>query len=169
MDENVLLKIGYGFYIVGSKYGERINGQIANTVFQITAEPPRMSVCISRENLTYKYISKSKVFSVSILSISTDMKLIGKFGFRSGRDIDKFEDTKYNIGITGAPIIREDTVGYLEIEVEKNMDIGSHTLFVGKIVASENLNDGEPMTYAYYHIVKNGKTPKNAPTYIKRK
>jgi ferric-chelate reductase [NAD(P)H] len=109
------------------------------------------------------------VFSVSILSISTDMKLIGKFGFRSGRDIDKFEDTKYNIGITGAPIIREDTVGYLEIEVEKNMDIGSHTLFVGKIVASENLNDGEPMTYAYYHIVKNGKTPKNAPTYIKRK
>lgn len=167
MNENVLLKMGYGFYIVGSKYGERINGQIANTVFQVTAKPPQISVCINIDNLTHKYISKSKVFSVSILSINTDMKLIGKFGFKSGKDIDKFNNTKYRIGITGSPIVLENSVGYLEAKVVKSMDIGSHTLFVGTIIECENLGDGEPMTYAYYHMVKNGKSPKNAPTYIK--
>jgi len=168
MDKETLHKISYGLYIVSSKNDDRFNGQIANTVFQTTAEPPIMAVCINKKNLTHEFIKKSKIFTISILSEKTPMKFVGQFGFRSGRDLDKFKNINYKIGVNGAPIVLDNTIGYIECEVIGSMDAKSHTLFMGKVLDAEILNDGEPMTYAYYHEVKGGKSPKTAPTYIKR-
>ena len=167
MDLKALRKIGYGLYIVSSKKGDRFNGQIANTVFQVTSEPPAMAVCLNKQNLTNEFIKESGVFTVSILSKETPMKLIGHFGFKSGREIDKFKNVKYKVGVTGAPIVLENTIGYLEVEVINSLDVGTHTVFFGKIIDAEIIKEGEPMTYAYYHEVKKGKSPKTAPTYIK--
>ncbi|GAH20661.1 unnamed protein product, partial [marine sediment metagenome] len=105
MDKKALYKISYGLYIVSSKKGDKFNGQIANTVFQTTAEPPMVAICINKKNLTHEFIQKSKVFTISILSKETPMKFIGLFGFRSGRDLDKFKDVNYKIGIIGIPIV----------------------------------------------------------------
>lgn len=160
-------KINYGMYVVSSKMDKKLNGQIANTVFQITSEPPAIAVCINKQNLTHKFIEKSKVFTVSILSKETPMKFIGHFGFKSGKNLNKFKDVNYKPGITGAPIVLDNSIGYLEAEVINKMDAGSHTLFVGKVINAEITKDGEPMTYAYYHEVKGGKSPEKAPTYIK--
>ena len=167
MDLKALRKIGYGLYIVSSKKGDRVNGQIANTVFQVTSEPPIIAVCINKQNLTNEFIKESGVFTASILSKETPMKFIGHFGFKSGREIDKFKDMKYKVGVTDAPIVLENTIGYLEAEVINSIDMGTHTVFFGKIVNAEIIKEGEPMTYAYYHEVKKGKLPKTAPTYIK--
>jgi rubredoxin len=96
------------------------------------------------------------------------MQFIGRFGFKSGRDIDKLEGINYTFGATGAPIVLDHAVAYLEVEVTAEMEAGKHTLFVGEMVNAEVLDDSaEPMTYAYYHQVKRGKAPKTAPTYIK--
>lgn len=168
MNEKTLHKISYGLYIVSSKMDDRFNGQIANTVFQTTAEPPIMAVCINKKNLTHEFIKKSKIFTISILSEKTPMKFVGQFGFRSGRDLDKFKNVNYKIGVYGAPIVLDNTVGYIECEVIGSMDAMSHTLFLGKVLDAEIIKDGEPMTYSYYHEVKGGKLPKTAPTYIKR-
>jgi ferric-chelate reductase [NAD(P)H] len=168
MNEKTLHKISYGLYIISSKRNGKFNGQIANTVFQTTADPPIMAVCINKKNLTHEFIKKSNVFTISILSKETPMRFIGQFGFKSGRDLDKFKDINYEIGITGAPIVLDNTVGYIECEVVNSMDAKSHTIFIGKVLDAEILKDGEPMTYAYYHEVKGGKSPKTAPTYIKR-
>lgn len=168
MDKKALYKISYGLYIVSSKKGDKFNGQIANTVFQTTAEPPMVAICINKKNLTHEFIQKSKVFTISILSKETPMKFIGLFGFRSGRDLDKFKDVNYKIGIIGIPIVLDNTIGYLECEVISSMDAKSHTLFLGKVLNAEIINGREPMTYAYYHEVKGGVSPKTAPTYIKR-
>lgn len=167
MNPKTLHKISYGVYVVSSKRGEKLNGQIANTVFQITADPPTITVSINKQNLTHEFIEKSKVFVVSVLSQETPMKFIGRFGFKSGRDLDKFKDVNYKVGITGAPIVLENTIGYLEVEVVNSMDVGTHTVFVGKIVDAEIIREGEPMTYSYYHQIKGGRSPKTAPTYIK--
>ena len=167
MDLKALRKISYGLYIISSKKGDRINGQIANTVFQVTSEPPTISVCINKQNLTHEFINESGVFTASILSKETPMKFIGHFGFKSGREIDKFKDIKYRVGITGAPIVLENTIGYLEVEVINSLDVGTHTVFIGKMVDAGIIKEGEPMTYAYYHEVKKGRSPKTAPTYIK--
>jgi len=167
MDLNALRKITYGMFVVASKKGDKINGQIANTVFQVSAEPPLIAISINKLNLTHEYISESKVFSAAVLSEDTQMTYIGLFGFKSGRDTDKFKASKYKTGVTGVPIALDFTIAYFECEVIGSYDAGTHTIFVGKAVGSEILDDTkEPMTYAYYHEVKKGFSPKTAPTYI---
>jgi rubredoxin/flavin reductase (DIM6/NTAB) family NADH-FMN oxidoreductase RutF len=167
MDVKILHKISYGLYIVASRKGEKSNAQIANTVFQVISEPPTIAVSISKQNLTHEYIKDSKVFTVSILSKKTPLKFIGYFGFKSGKDLDKCTDIGYKIGITGSHIILENSIGYLEAKLINQIDVRTHTIFIGEIIDAKLINDEEPMTYAYYREIKGGKAPKTAPTYIK--
>ncbi len=166
MNLKALHMISYGLYLVSSRKGERLNGQIANTVFQITSEPPTIAVSINKNNLTHEFITESKVLSVSILCRDTPLSFIGNFGFKSGRDIDKFEGIDYKIGKTQAPVVIDNAVAYLEARVIQEVDVGSHTIIVGELVGADILKEGEPMTYAYYHQVKRGTTPKTAPSYV---
>ena len=166
MDKNALRSLGYGLYIVSSRKDKLFNGQVANTVFQICAEPLTVAVSINKENLTWEYIKKSQAFTVSVLSEATPLTFIGKFGFKSGRDIDKFKDTPYRLGTTGIPIITENTTAYLEAKVISETDVFTHTVFIGEVVDAGVLSEATPMTYSYYHMVKQGKTPPKAATYL---
>ncbi|HEY4711260.1 MAG TPA: flavin reductase family protein [Dehalococcoidia bacterium] len=166
MDIKALYKLSYGMFIVCSKKGDKVNGQVANTVFQITSEPPTIAVSINKNNFTHGYINESKVFTASVLSITTPLPFIGGFGFRSGRDVDKLIGINYRLGKTGAPVILDNTVAYIEANVIKQLDVGTHTIFVGEIADAEIINDKEIMTYANYHLVRRGVTPVTAPTYI---
>lgn len=167
-DITALFKINYGLYIVTSRKEEKYNGQIANAVIQVTAEPPKIAVCINKNNLTHEYIDSSGVFTVSILSKETPLTFIGLFGFKSGRDIEKFKDVNYELGEkTSVPIVKDHTVAFIECKVVDKFDVGTHSIFIGEVLNCGKLSDEEPMTYAYYHEVKKGKASKNAPTYIK--
>ena len=166
MNLNALHKLSYGMYIVASRKGDKLNGQIANTVFQITSEPPTVAVSINKQNLTHEYIKTSKVFSTSVLCQETPLPFIGGFGFKSGRNTDKLKGMNYKVGITGSPIFLDNATAYLEAEVIQDVDAGTHTIFIGKVVAAEILNENPCMTYEYYHQVKRGTTPKTAPSYI---
>ncbi len=168
MNLKVLHKCTYGLYIVTSKKGEAFNGQIVNTVFQLTSDPPTVAVSINKENYTHEFITASNVFVASILSTEAPMTFIGKWGFKSGREIDKLKETNFRIGKTGAPIVLDYCVGYIEAQVIKTADVGTHTLFIGKVVDCDVMAEGEPMTYAFYHEVKKGKTPRRAATYVEQ-
>ncbi|OGO31063.1 MAG: flavin reductase [Chloroflexi bacterium RBG_16_56_11] len=161
-----LQKLGYGMYVIGSFKGNKLNGQTANTVFQVTSEPPTVAVSINKKNLTHEYIKASKAFSASVLCQATPLSYIGNFGFKSGRDADKLKDIKYKVGVTGAPVFLDNATAYFEAEVIKEVDVGTHTIFIGRIIAAEVLTDEICMTYEYYHQVKRGTTPKAAPSYI---
>jgi flavin reductase (DIM6/NTAB) family NADH-FMN oxidoreductase RutF len=165
MDRRAFYKIGYGIYIVASGKEGKYGGQIANTVFQVTSEPATVAVSINKQNYTHGLIVASGNFTVSVLEEATPMTLIGRFGFKSGGDTDKFADTQVKTGITGIPVVTENATASFEAEVIGSMDCGSHTIFLGRVIESEVLSDAEPMTYAYYQKVKGGKAPKNAPTY----
>ena len=167
MDRVALQKCSYGMYIVCAAKDGRLNGQIVNTVFQITSEPPTVSVSINKQNLTHEYIQAGKAFTVSILPEETPMPFIGLFGFKSGRDIDKLATVNYKMGVIGAPVVVDNTLSYLECEVVGSMDVGTHTIFIGKIVDAVVLQEGRPMTYEYFHRMKGGKAPRTAPTYVK--
>jgi ferric-chelate reductase [NAD(P)H] len=164
-----LYKISYGVYVVSSVMDGRLNGQIANTLFQVTSEPLRLAVSINRTNLTWEFIRKSRVFAASILCEGTPLTFIGRFGFKSGRDIDKFAGLHYKTGETGAPIVLDNAVAYVEVRVTQEVEVGTHTLFIGEVVAAEMLTDETCLTYEHYHEVKRGKTPKAAATYIEEK
>ena len=169
MNLKALYKLGYGLYVVCSRKGDRLNGQIANTVFQITSEPPTIAVSINKNNLTHEFIRGSKVLAVSVLSQDTPLSFIGHFGFKSGRDIDKLEGINYKTDETRAPIVTDNTLAYLEARVIQEIDVGTHTIFIGELVGADVIKEGEPMTYAYYHQVKRGTTPKAAPSYVEEK
>jgi len=169
MNLKALYKLGYGLYVVCSRTGNKLNGQVANTVFQITSEPPTIAVSINKNNLTHELIKESKVLAVSILSQDTPLSFIGHFGFKSGRDIDKLEGINYKMGETQAPVITDNTLAYLEVKVIQEVDVGTHTIFIGELVGADVIEEGEPMTYAYYHQVKRGTTPKTAPSYIEER
>jgi flavin reductase (DIM6/NTAB) family NADH-FMN oxidoreductase RutF/rubredoxin len=164
-DRKALYAISYGVYVVTSHLGGKLNGQIANTVFQVTAEPPRIAVCINKANLTHEYISNNGVFAVSILDESVPMEFIGNFGFKSGREIDKLSEVNYKKGATGCPIVTDYALSTLEAKVINQVDVGTHTIFVGDLVGGEVLRQGKPLTYAGYHEKKKGRAPKSAPTY----
>ena len=167
MDVTALHKLSYGVYIVASKMNGRLNGQIANAVIQVTSEPITIAASINKQNLTWEFIKKSGVFSVSILCEDTPLEFIGRFGFHSGRDMDKFEGIKYKLGETGAPIVLDNAVACLEARVKQAVDAGSHTIFIGEVVNAEMVSNEVCMTYEHYHEIKGGKTPQAAATYIK--
>ncbi len=169
MDTKILRKISYGVYIVSSRKGECINAQTANAVMQVTSDPPQFALGINKENLTHEFIKESGLFAVSVLSQEAPLNLIGRFGFKSGREVDKFDGLAYRLGKNGCPILLEHTVGYLECKVVKDLDAGTHTIFIGEVVDGQVFKEGEPMSYAYYHLVKRGTTPKTAPTYVETK
>jgi len=160
-------KLSYGLYVICSTNGKNINGQIANVVSQITADPITIVTSINKQNLTHEYIEKSKQFSVSILNENTPMPFIGTFGFKSGRDINKFDHVQYKKTPNNIPIVTENSIGYLVAKVKQEIDEGTHTVFLADVTEAEVLSDEPPMTYAYYHECKGGVSPKTAPTYTK--
>ncbi|HNZ25975.1 MAG TPA: flavin reductase [Spirochaetota bacterium] len=166
MNIEAFYKISYGLYVVSSKNGDKFNGHVSNTVFQTTSTPPTLAICSNKQNLTCDYIAQSKVFSVSILEEDTDMKFIGNFGFKSGRDINKFENVNYKIGASGAPIVTDCSLAYLDCKVINSVDVGTHIMFIAEIIDAETIKEGSPLTYANYRQIKKGLSPKTAPTYI---
>ena len=167
LDRRVFRDLSYGLYIVTSKDGDKLNGQIVNTVIQVTSEPPRVAVIINKKNLTHEFIMSSKVFAAMVLDEKVSMVFLGPFGFRSGRDVNKFEKVAFRIGSTGSPIVTENTLSMIEASVSDHIDLGSHTIFLGDVVNSEVLNSGTPLTYKHYHEHLKGKTPPGAPSFVK--
>jgi flavin reductase (DIM6/NTAB) family NADH-FMN oxidoreductase RutF len=133
---------------------------------QITAEPPTIAVSLNKENYTHELILERKQFTISILDKKTPMSLIGTFGFKCGRTMNKMEHVTCIQKETLVPIITDYTVAYIEARLINQLDVGTHTIFIGEVVNADDLTNEEPMTYEYYHGVKGGLSPKNAPTYL---
>jgi ferric-chelate reductase [NAD(P)H] len=168
MDTKALTKIQYGIYIVSSYSDGKSSGQIVNTVFQITSDPVQLAVSLSKQNFTCELLLQSSKFAITALSEDAPFEFIGKFGFRTGRYIDKFENVQHIISENHIPIVTDYAAAVFETEVISKTDFGSHILFAGKVVDMQLINEKQnTMTYEYYHKVKGGIAAKNAPTYTR--
>lgn len=152
--EPALFRISYGLFVVGSLKDGKINAQTCNTAFQITSTPMRVVIGINKNNLTNEYIKESGVFTVCILGREHG-DMARHFGYRSGREVDKFEGVSYAAGVTGAPII-DRCIAYLECRVDRELsvDVGTHTMFVGEVVEGGVKSEEDPMTYAFFRQLK---------------
>lgn len=164
MNKNTFRSLSYGVYIISTLDGERLTGCVANSVMQITSSPATIAVSMNHDNYTNSCIEKSGRFAVSILTEQSNPELIGQFGFQSGKDVDKFEGVEA-LKTEGVSVIA-DACGYIVCKVIDKMETSTHTVFLGEVIDADVLKNEEPMTYAYYHKVVKGKSPKNAPTYI---
>jgi rubredoxin/flavin reductase (DIM6/NTAB) family NADH-FMN oxidoreductase RutF len=166
MKTNPLQFITYGMYIVSSLDGDRYNGQIANTLIQVTNDPVTIAISINKANLTHEMIMKSGLFSVSLLERDTPLKLVGKFGFKSGRLENKFLDTEYRVLSSGCPVVTNNSLCYFGARLINRLDCGSYSLFLGEVNEMTILKQGKALTYEHYHLDKCGTTPDTAPTFI---
>ncbi len=164
MAYNVLNDLTYGMYVVTTKYNDKKVGCFVNTVTQITSQTPVISISINKNNYTNEAIKINKKIGISILSEKTDPKVIGKFGFFSSKDVDKFDEIEY-IDIDDVPVVNENICGYLICQVINIIDVETHNIVLARVVDTKKENEDIPMTYSYYHNVIKGKVPKNAPTY----
>ena len=164
MNSKVLRTLSYGVYIVSTMDGERPTGCTANSAMQITSSPATIAVSINHDNYTNHCIDASGLFAVSILAETSAPSLIGHFGFQSGREVNKFDTVSFEMK-SGVPIIT-DSCGYIVCKVINKMETSSHTVFLGEVIDGDVLLSAPAMTYAYYHNVIKGKSPKTAPTYI---
>jgi len=164
MNQNAFQKLSYGVYVVSTWDEGRPTGCTANSAMQVTSEPATIAVSINHNNYTNLCIKNSGKFAISVLGEHSAPSIIGTFGFKSGRDNNKFEEVEHVI--KGYMPVVADACAYITCEVVDQMETDTHTVFLGKVLDADIMKQDESMTYAYYHNVIKGKSPKNAPTYI---
>ena len=169
IDNRALADMTYGLFIVGAKKDGKINAMIANSVFQVTAEPPKIAIALNKQSLTHDYIKETGFFCVQPIAQEADMIFLGNFGFRTGKNYDKFAKVSYKLSSQGLPIVLEHTLSWMAIKVNQTIDLGTHTMFIGLAEESEILKEGKPLTYDYYQMVLRGKTPRGATTFKENK
>ncbi len=151
MDKKAMYKLSYGLFVLTAKEGDKDNGCIINTAIQAASTPNQMSICVNKANYTHDMIMRTGLFNVSILSQQVKFDLFKRFGFQSGKDVNKFAD--FNLckrGENGLLYVTDGTNAYISVKVDKVEDLGSHTMFIGEVTDMEVLSDYPSVTYEYY-------------------
>jgi len=151
MDKAVMQDISYGLYVLTASMDGKDNGCIINTLSQVTSSPNRISVTVNKQNHTHDMIVKTGVFNVSFISEDAGFWMFEHFGFRSGRDCDKFGKMSYPVADNGVRYVDRCTRSYLSGRVVQTIDLGTHTMFIADVTGGEKICECPPMTYAYYH------------------
>ena len=150
-DLTALFKIGYGLYVVTSNDGKKDNGLIVNTVAQVTSTPNRIAVTINKENYSHHVIKQSGVMNVNCLTVEAPFSVFEKFGFVSGRNVDKFENFEPLRSDNGLVVLPRYINSFMSLKVESYVDLDTHGMFICTVTEARVLGDKETMTYSYYH------------------
>ena len=169
IDNRALADMSYGLFIVGAVKDGKINAMIANSVFQVTAEPPKIAIALNKQSLTHDYIKETGLFCVQPIAQEAGMVFLGNFGFRTGKNYDKFAKVSYKLSEQGLPIVLENTLSWMAVKVNQTIDLGTHTMFIGPVQDTQIIKEGQPLTYTYYQMVLRGKTPRGATTFKENK
>lgn len=167
IDKQAFHSLSYGMYVIGARFDDKDYGCVANTFAQVTSSPLQVSVALNKENATTAAVRQAGRFTASCLSEQADMQLIGTFGFHTSTELDKFAQHASARDEAGMPYVAEQCCAWFSAKVVSELDLGTHVLFVGEVQECAKIVDaGSPMTYAFYHQVKGGKTPPKASSYL---
>ncbi|MCI5801943.1 MAG: flavin reductase [Oscillospiraceae bacterium] len=164
MNTQAMFKLSYGLFVLSAREGEKDNGCIVNTVCQVTDTPLRVSVTVSKQNLTHDMILSAGTFCVSVLDESAPFSLFQRFGFQSGRSADKFKDVPAARAENGLLYLKEHSCAFLCGRVVQTVDLGTHSMFLADVTEGEVLSDLPAATYAYYHAHIKPAPPKQEKT-----
>lgn len=166
-DKQAFHSLSYGMYVIGTRCDGRDYGCVANTFAQVTSSPLQVSVALNKDNATTAAVRQAGRFTASCLSEQADMQLIGTFGFHTSTELDKFAQHASARDEAGMPYVAEQCCAWFSARVVSELDLGTHVLFVGEVQECAKVADAAaPMTYAFYHQVKGGKTPPKASSYL---
>lgn len=150
VEKEAMYKIPYGLFMLTTTDGKRQNGCIVNTVSMLTEDPKRIVVFVNKANYSEELLTKNKIFNVSVLSESVPFEIFKRFGFQSGRNVDKFEEGRYETSENGLYYLPEYANAFMSAKVVDSYDYGTHTLFVAEVTEAKKLSDEPSVTYEYY-------------------
>ena len=151
LDRSAMFKLSYGLFVITARDENKDNGCIVNTVSQITEKPLKISVTVNKANFTHDMIMKTKKFNVSVLTESAPFGVFEQFGFKSGKDSDKFSEIKKEERTkNGLRYLPEYTNSVISAETKECYDLGTHTLFIAEVSGAVVLSDEPSATYQYY-------------------
>lgn len=150
-DPKALFNIGYGLYVITSHDGIRDNGMIGNSVMQLTSSPERVAVAINKLNYSHDTILETREMNINCLTEDAPFKVFEEFGFKSGRDTDKFELCTPPRSDNGLVVLPKYINSYISLRVDNYIDLGTHGLFICTVTESAVVGEGKTMTYDYYH------------------
>ena len=148
-DLTALFNIGYGLYVVTSNDGTRDNGLIVNTVTQVTNTPNRIAVCINKANYSHHIIKQTGIMNVNCLDISAPFSLFQRFGFQSGRTVDKFDGFEPLHSQNGLAFLPRHINSFMSLKVERYVDMDTHGMFICTVTEARVMNKNETMPYTY--------------------
>jgi flavin reductase (DIM6/NTAB) family NADH-FMN oxidoreductase RutF/flavodoxin len=149
-DLTALFHIGYGLYVVTSHDGKKDNGLIVNTVTQVTNTPNRVAVTINKENYSHHVIKQTGKMNVNCLTEDAPFSVFEKFGFVSGRNVDKFAECEPLRSDNGLIFLPRHINAFMSLEVEQYVDLGTHGMFICSVTEARVISDRPTMTYTYY-------------------
>ena len=151
MNKKAMYKLSYGLFVLTAKENGKDNGCIINTAVQAASEPNQLSICVNKANYTHDMIMRTGEFNVSTINQNADFELFKHFGFQSGKEANKFENfLNFKRSKNGISYITKGINSYISVKVNKTVDLGSHTMFIGEITDMDVLNDVPSATYEYY-------------------
>ena len=150
-DMTALFNIGYGLYVITCNDGKKDNGLIVNTVTQVTNTPNRLAVTINKENYSHHVIKQTGKMNINCLCTDAPFSVFEKFGFQSGRNVDKFADCTPLRSDNGLVFLPRHINSFMSLVVEQYVDLGTHGMFICSITEARVLSDRPTMTYTYYH------------------
>lgn len=153
MDPKVMYALSYGMFILSARRGDKDNGCIINTAIQVTEQPNRIAVAVNKANYTHDMMWESGRFTLSVLSERADFELFRRFGFQTGREVDKFAGLEPDTARDRAGVcyVTQGVNAWMSCRVTSAIDLGTHTLFLADVSEGEVLNQEPSATYAYYH------------------
>ena len=151
VDLTALFNIGYGLYVITSNDGNRDNGIIVNTVTQVTNTPNRIAVVINKESYSYEVIRETGKMNINCLTTETPFEIFERFGFSSGRDVDKFESFEPTRSQNGLAVLPRFINSFISLEVEQYVNLDTHGMFICSVSEARVISDKETMTYNYYY------------------
>ena len=150
MDSKAMFKIGYGLYVLTARENGKDNGCIVNTFQQVTGEPLRVSVAVNKANYTCGMIERTGVFNISVISESASFDVFQRFGFQSGKSVDKFAYFPAPRCANGVLAVDRSTNAIISGKVFQTVDLGTHLLFLADVTDALVLSGEETATYSYY-------------------
>ena len=149
-DLTALFNIGYGLYVVTSNDGKKDNGLIVNTVTQVTSVPNRIAVTINKANYSHHIIHQTGEMNINCLTVDAPFAVFEKFGFQSGRNVDKFAECEPLRSDNGLVFLPRYINSFMSLKVEQYVDLDTHGMFICSVTEARVFSDRETMTYTYY-------------------
>ena len=109
-----------------------------------------VAVNINKANYSHHVIQQTGVLNVNCLSVEAPFSVFERFGFQSGRTVDKFEGQKINRSGNGLVFLDKYINAFMSLKVEQYVDLGTHGMFICSVTEARVMSDQETMTYTYY-------------------